>query len=342
MECAMSQEWLRVLRQNNIGTARWIKFKLSGNIEKHVEENLKILYASNLPKWSHFSPHLSGLHSQGNTSPVVSKDPSTSCSTKSSALECEATGLENQETCLNSRLQIRKLEGNQRTHTGKNAFKCEICHKMFSLPHVLNRHQEVHTGEKPFKCDVCDKSFSRSYVLNQHQRVHTASLNTHRRVHTGKKPFKCDVCDKTFSQAVALDTHQRVHTGEKPFKCDVCNKSFSRADVLNLHQRVHTGAKPFKCHICDKNFSQAAALNTHQRLHTGEGLFKCNVCDKTYSQAASLKAHHRLYTGTIASTFLIKILVPDPSVDSTIILILICINSISTPFMDIPQISKNG
>ena len=45
----MSQEWLRVLRQNNIGTARWIKFKLSGNIEKHVEENLKILYASNLP-----------------------------------------------------------------------------------------------------------------------------------------------------------------------------------------------------------------------------------------------------------------------------------------------------
>ena len=48
----MSQEWLRVLRQNNIGTARWIKFKLSGNIEKHVEENLKILYASNLPKWS--------------------------------------------------------------------------------------------------------------------------------------------------------------------------------------------------------------------------------------------------------------------------------------------------
>ena len=41
----MSQEWLRVLRQNNIGTARWIKFKLSGNIEKHVEENLKILYA---------------------------------------------------------------------------------------------------------------------------------------------------------------------------------------------------------------------------------------------------------------------------------------------------------
>ena len=43
----MSQEWLRVLRQNNIGTAKWIKIKLSGNIEKHVEENLNFFFKIN-------------------------------------------------------------------------------------------------------------------------------------------------------------------------------------------------------------------------------------------------------------------------------------------------------
>jgi len=35
----MPQEWLRVLRQNNIGTARWIKFKLSVCVA--IEVNLK-------------------------------------------------------------------------------------------------------------------------------------------------------------------------------------------------------------------------------------------------------------------------------------------------------------
>ena len=260
----------------------------------------------------HLSSSVSGLHLQGNTSLVASKNLSANCFSNSFALESEEKNLKIQKTCLKSRLQSKKHRKNQRTRKGEKMYNCCLCDKFFSKVHDLKRHLRVHTGEKPFKCDVCDKTFSQAASLNRHQIVHRGekpfrcdvcdksfsqvqSLNTHKRVHSGEKPFRCDVCDKSFSLVHSLNTHKRVHSGEKPFRCDVCHKRFSLVHNLNTHKRVHSGEKPFNCDECDKNFSQAAHLNKHHKVHTKEKPFKCDVFEKSFSQRESLnrnKTHH--------------------------------------------------
>jgi uncharacterized Zn-finger protein len=106
---------------------------------------------------------VSGLHRQGNTSLVVSKNPSTSSFFISSASESEGKGLEYQKTGLKSHLQSKKYEKlkiYQRTHKKKKTYKCDVCDKTFSRIQNSNVHKRVHTGEKPYNCDVCDPTFS--------------------------------------------------------------------------------------------------------------------------------------------------------------------------------------
>ncbi|XP_047468498.1 zinc finger protein 189-like [Penaeus chinensis] len=140
----------------------------------------------------------------------------------------------------------------------EKAYRCEICHKTFSVKSHLVRHMRVHTKEKPYGCEICGKAFTEKCTLIRHMRVHTK-----------EKPYSCEICKKAFSENT-LVRHMRVHTKEKPYSCEICSKAFSHKTSIVSHMRVHTKEKPYSCEICSKAFSQKQIMVRHMRIHTKE------------------------------------------------------------------------
>ena len=79
-------------------------------------------------------------------------------------------------------------------HEGKNAFKCEICEKIFSQKGNMNKHIAlIHEGKNAFKCEMCEKAFL--------QRV--ACINTLHRYMKERRHSNVKCVTKTFLKKVA-------------------------------------------------------------------------------------------------------------------------------------------
>lgn len=68
-------------------------------------------------------------------------------------------------------------------------YQCQVCHKSYSHPRLLNRHLQSHTPYKKHHCPRCRKGFNDAFDLKRHIRTHT-----------GIKPFQCHLCEKSFTQ----------------------------------------------------------------------------------------------------------------------------------------------
>ncbi|KAK1955735.1 hypothetical protein LY78DRAFT_664050 [Colletotrichum sublineola] len=90
-----------------------------------------------------------------------------------------------------------RREGPQRQ--GGGPYACEICPKIYSKQHSLNRHMKWHT--KPLTCpsEGCDWRCAEKKDLGRH-------VGTY---HSSQKPrFKCDRCGEDFARREYLTRHQ--------------------------------------------------------------------------------------------------------------------------------------
>ena len=62
-------------------------------------------------------------------------------------------------------------------------FECNICSKMLTTKHRLEKHIELHKTKKPFSCIYCNKEFSKLASLKGHMWRHGKKLYSHL-VHT--------------------------------------------------------------------------------------------------------------------------------------------------------------
>ena len=84
-------------------------------------------------------------------------------------------------------------------HTGKKAFRCEVCEKNFTVKGNLKQHMLTHTKVKAHECDICKKKFS-----------HKSNLVSHFRIHLGEQPYGCAECEKWFTEISSRNRHLRT------------------------------------------------------------------------------------------------------------------------------------
>ncbi|XP_055705864.1 zinc finger protein 182-like [Phlebotomus papatasi] len=152
------------------------------------------------------------------------------------------------------RIHIKAKHGNVKIKKQKPEISCNICMKVFTLPHHLRQHMLRHSDKKDMICEICGKAFKRRQTLLHHKKVHT-----------GEKPFKCDFpnCERAFRDRNSITIHKRCHLDERPFPCHYCGKCFRDKGTLRIHYRQHTGENPYKCELCGKETKQKQNLKSH-------------------------------------------------------------------------------
>ena len=121
---------------------------------------------------------------------------------------------------------------------------------------------KVHDESNAFKCDICFKVFQSK-----------AHLKSHYRIHTGEKPFACQTCDRKFAVKGDLVRHQATHSDVRSFKCSICpeGRYFKTKCQLRNHMVFHYEPK-FACSHCDHKTHRKCDLQKHERTHEKEKL----------------------------------------------------------------------
>ncbi|XP_052789672.1 uncharacterized protein LOC128224064 isoform X2 [Mya arenaria] len=131
----------------------------------------------------------------------------------------------------------KSLVIHQRSHTGELPYLCSLCGRRCPSKVALKSHLKCHDGQGggfPAECDICHRMFSRKHLMERHR------LHKHLNQQT---EFKCTECSKVFGHQRSLRRHfMSAHLNVKNHVCGLCGKSFYRKEYLTGHLIQHGGA----------------------------------------------------------------------------------------------------
>ncbi|XP_013103093.2 zinc finger protein 34 [Stomoxys calcitrans] len=214
-------------------------------------------------------------------------------------------------TCCQLKLYYRyEIEKHIYYHTEPEAFKCEVCYKVFTMRSTLIYHQQgKHAGYR-LNCPNCPKTFQFSQSLQKHIKFSCNKVTQNR-----ESPHVCQVCDKAFKSKAHLRVHcKQVHLRiRREFACTICDKVFNSGPLLKAHMRLHTGEPRMVecCEYCPKKCSTKKYLYAHIKERHPEvwerrqkervekmsmkKTYKCPSCEKVFQSSMCYYDHRRSF-----------------------------------------------
>lgn len=164
-------------------------------------------------------------------------------------------------------------------------FRCEHCHRDFSLKLTLERHLQTHTDRGAvaatsdnYNETVCqDVSMVAGDSLKMELDIEeTLATNEH---------------SNRFLY-ITTDNEKGRKMVDNVFTCEYCNREFDVEDDCKQHEKEHTAPKNlYKCRFCEKCFSVLANYRIHEQKHSKEKIFKCPICMKLFNNLGSCVRH---------------------------------------------------
>ena len=195
---------------------------------------------------------------------------------------------------------MRRVHGEE----GKISKKCQWCHKVMGVKHLLDHAKRHHYWGK-FPCIKCKYQgyFARSlveHILDEHKDVTEAQcpscklrcpLATIEDHYKGCVSWK-NITKKDVKEVDTKPKGDRRELGPLDVQCQLCESIMTASSYQGHMVRVH-GEKinlSKKCHWCDSVVS-VYNLDWHARKHHFWGIFVCTECNFKANFASNLVAH---------------------------------------------------
>lgn len=219
--------------------------------------------------------------------------------------------------CCERKFNRKTAYDHMKYHLNKEAFKCDICGKLWKSHRELKAHL-LNTHPAPdkilFNCETCGRGFVSRSILALHVKSHLP---------VAERDHQCAECPKGFHSRAILEKHiQTVHRRSTDHFCEICGKGMWSRGLLNVHLRSHQESKSEQCDICGKYFfnvrwhkkrvheeselvtcelcgkvNKKYMVHDHMKLYHSGLVWKCEICDKEFKLKKTMQDHMNIHLG---------------------------------------------